>query len=196
MPGPGLWPLVVLFPGLLLEAIERGGGGWRPWLLGWLAGTVYWMVATNWVLEVMHHYGGLPLAAAVGSLVGMAAISGVTWALTVGLAARVSAPWRIWFFPVAWVAIDTLRRFQPFQFPWSDVALVFSHLPAMLGSLPIWGASGLGWAIVALGAGLWGLARGDRRSAAAALLITAVGLLVGRGAVGSWKENGHRNDTK
>ena len=178
MPGPGLWPLVVLFPGLLLEAIERGDGRWKPWLLGWLAGTVYWLVAANWVFEVMHHYGGLPLAAAVGSLVGMAAISGVTWALTVGLAARVVAPWRIWFFPVAWVAIDTLRRFQPFQFPWSDVALVFSNLPAVLGSLPIWGASGLGWAVVVLGAGLWGLARGDRRGAAAALLIAAVGCTV------------------
>ena len=54
MPGAGLWPLVLLFPGLLLEAIERGGGRWRPWLLGWLAGTVHWVVATNWVLEVMH----------------------------------------------------------------------------------------------------------------------------------------------
>jgi len=178
VPGAGLWPLVILFPGLLLEAVERGGGRWRPWLIGWFAGTVHWVVAANWVLEVMHHYGGLPLAAAVGSLVGMAAISGLTWALTVGLAARVPAPWRIWLFPMAWVAVDALRRFQPFQFPWNEVAVVFGNLPVMLGSLPIWGASGLGWAIVALGAGLWGLARGDRRPAAVALLIAVVGCTV------------------
>ena len=178
MPGPGLWPLVVLFPGLLLEAIERGGGKWRPWLLGWLAGTVYWVVATNWVLEVMHHYGGLSLVAAVGSLLGMGAYLGVIWLLIVGLSALVAPPWRIWFFPAAWVAVDTLRRFQPYQFPWSDVALVFGNLPAMLGSLPVWGASGLGWAIVAIGAGLWGLARPAGRPAAAALLIAAVGTTV------------------
>ena len=175
MPGPGLWPLVVLFPGLMLEAVERGGGRWRPWLLGWLAGTVYWVVATNWVLEVMHHYGGLPMIAALGSLLGMGVYLGVIWLLVVGLTARVRPPWRVWFFPFAWVAIDALRRFQPYQFPWSDVALVFSNTPAMLGSLPIWGASGLGWAVVALGAGLWGLARPGDRPVAVALLVTAIG---------------------
>jgi len=178
MPGPGLWPLVVLFPGLMLEAIERGGGRWRPWLLGWLAGTVYWVVATNWVLEVMHHYGGLPFIAAIGSLLGMGLYLGLIWLLIAGLAALVAPPWRIWFFPLVWVAIDALRRFQPYQFPWSDVALVFANLPAALGSLPVWGASGLGWAIVAFGAGLWGLARPDMRPAAVALLIAAVGFTV------------------
>lgn len=176
MPGAGLWPLVVVFPGLLLEALERGGGRWRPWLLGWLAGTVYWIVATNWVLEVMHHYGGLSFVAAVGSLLGMGAYLGLIWLLISGLAALVAPPWRIWFLPVAWVAIDALRRFQPYQFPWSDVALVFGNTPAMLGSLPIWGASGLGWAVVAMGTGVWGLMRRERRPAAVALLIAAVGL--------------------
>lgn len=175
MPGPGLWPLAVLFPGLLLESIERGGGRWRPWLLGWLAGTIYWVVATNWVLEVMHHYGGLSLIAAVGAVFGMGAYLGMIWLLIVGLSALVAPPWRIWFFPVAWVAIDALRRFQPYQFPWSDVALVFGNLPAMLGSLPVWGASGLGWAMVAIGAGLWGLTRRDLRPAAVGLLIAALG---------------------
>ena len=178
MPGPGLWPLVVLFPGLLLETIERGGGKWRPWLLGWLAGTVYWLVATNWVLEVMHHYGGLPFLAAVGSMIGMAIYLGLIWIPIVGLASLVPPPWRLWFFPLAWVAIDSLRRFQPYQFPWSDVALVFGNLPSMLGSLPIWGASGLGWATMAVGAGLWGLTRPAVRPAAAALLIAAVGCTI------------------
>ncbi len=175
MPGPGLWPMVVLFPGLLLEAIERGGGKWRPWLLGWLAGTVYWVVATNWVFEVMHHYGGLPLIAAVGSVLGMAMYLGLIWMMVTGLLALVPPAWRVWFLPVAWIAIDTLRRFQPYQFPWSDVALVFGDSPALLGSLPIWGATGLGWATVAVGAGLWGLTRRDRRPAATGLLVAAIG---------------------
>ena len=60
MPGPGLWPLALLFPGLLLESLERSKGWWQPLLLGWAAGTVHWVVATHWVHEVMHHYGGLP----------------------------------------------------------------------------------------------------------------------------------------
>jgi len=178
MPGAGLWPLVVVFPGLLLEAVERSRGGLRPWLLGWLAGTVHWVVAANWVLEVMHHYGGLPWIGAVGALVGMGLFLGVIWALVTGLVALVPPVWRIWFFPAAWVAVDALRRFQPYQFPWNDVAAVVAHQPAMLGSLPVWGASGLGWALVACGAGLWGLARRDRQPAATALLIAAVGCTV------------------
>jgi apolipoprotein N-acyltransferase len=177
MPGPGLWPLALLFPGLLLEAVERGGG-WRPWALGWVAGVVHWVVATHWVHGVMHHYGGLPWLGAVGALVGMAAILGVTWALVAGVSALAPPAWRIWLFPVAWVAVDALRRFQPFQFPWNDVAVVLADRPVLLGSLPVWGASGLGWAVVAIGAGLWGLARRDRRPAAAALLVAAVGAAV------------------
>jgi apolipoprotein N-acyltransferase len=176
MPGPGLWPLVLLFPGLLLEAIERSESRWKPWLLGLVAGTVHWVVATNWVFGVMHHYGGLPVVAAIGSVVGMGAILSITWAVVVGLSARVSGPWRLWIFPVLWVAVDSLRRFQPFQFPWNDVAAVFGYLPAMLGSLPVWGASGLGWAAVAVGAGIWGVVRRDRRPAAVALLVAAIGL--------------------
>lgn len=178
MPGPGLWPLVLLFPGFFLEAVERSEGRLKPWLLGWVAGTVHWVVATNWVLEVMHHYGGLPWFGALGALIGMGLYLGLIWAVVAGLLAWVPAPWRIWFFPAAWIAIDGLRRFQPYQFPWNDMAAVVAHQPAVLGSLPVWGASGLGWALVACGTGMWGLARRDRRPVAAALLIATVGCAV------------------
>ncbi|MEE4271857.1 MAG: apolipoprotein N-acyltransferase [Thermoanaerobaculales bacterium] len=178
MPGPGLWPLAILFPVLLLEAVERSEGRWQPWLLGWVAGTVHWVVAVNWVLDVMHHYGGLPWAGALGALVGLGLYLGLIWAAVTWLLVWVPASWRIWFFPAAWIAIDGLRRFQPYQFPWNDVAAVFAHQPAILGSLPVWGASGLSWALVACGAGMWGLARCDRRPAAAALLIAAIGCTI------------------
>ena len=65
MPGPGIWPLAFVFPVLLLEGLERSRSRWQPWLLGWLAGTVHWLVATSWVYDVMHHYGGLAAPAAV-----------------------------------------------------------------------------------------------------------------------------------
>jgi apolipoprotein N-acyltransferase len=178
MPGPGLWPLMLVFPGLLLEALERGEGRWKPWLLGWLAGTVHWVVATHWVHEVMHHYGGLSWILAGAALVGMGAILATTWALIAGLTARIAPVWRPCFLPFAWVAVDTLRRFQPFQFPWNDVAAVVADRPALLGSLPIWGASGLGWAVVALGAGAWGIVRADRRRSSGVLVVVAGALVV------------------
>ncbi len=175
MPGLGLWPLVLLFPGLLLEALERSGGGWRPWLLGFTAGTVHWVVATHWVHEVMHHYGGLPWLGAAGAVLGMAAILATTWLVIAGVTALAPPPWRIWLLPAAWVAVDAVRRFHPYRFPWNDVAATVADRPGLLGSLPVWGASGLGWALVAVGAGLWGLLRRDRRPVAVALLVAAVG---------------------
>jgi len=178
MPGAGWWPLALVFPGLLLEAVERDSGRWRPWLLGWFAGTVHWVVATHWVHGVMHHYGGLPWIGAAAALVVMGVILAVSWAAVLGMAALLPPAWRLWFFPAAWVAVDALRRFQPIQFPWNDVAASVASQPFLLGSLPVWGATGLGWAMVAAGVGGWGLLRRDRRPAAAALVVAAVGFTI------------------
>jgi apolipoprotein N-acyltransferase len=179
MPGPGLGPLALLFPILLLEALERGPGRWRPWLLGWLAGTAFWVVTTNWVVPVMHHYGGLPRVLAIGCLIGMGAYLGVLWALAAGVASLVAPGRRIWLFPAAWVAITVLQRFPPYGFTWTGAAAACVEWPWLMGSLPVWGATGLGWCVVAVGAALWGMARSDvRRSAVAALALAVTALIL------------------
>jgi len=177
MPGPGLALLALLFPGLLLEAIERGPGRWRPWLLGWLAGTVFWVVTTNWVVPVMHMYGGLPPLLAVGCLVFMGAYLGLLWALAAGVASLVPPRWRIWVFPPALLSIVVLQRFPPYGFTWTGAASAFVDWPWLMASLPVWGATGLGWWAVATGAGLWGLARPATRRTGGTALIVAFGLL-------------------
>ena len=177
MPGPGLALLALLFPGLLLEAIERGPGRWRPWLLGWLAGTVFWVVTTNWVVPVMHMYGGLPQLLAVGCLVFMGAYLGLLWALAAGVASLVPPRWRIWVFPPALVSIVVLQRFPPYGFTWTGAASAFTDWPWLMASLPVWGATGLGWWAVATGAGLWGLVRPATRRTGGTALIVAFGLL-------------------
>ena len=156
-PGAGWSPLILLVPGLLLEAIERTKPGWRPWIIGWFAGIVHWMVAVNWVLPVMHHYGGLPWVAALGSLIGMAMILGIFWAAALGLTAMVPSPIRVWLLPFAFVGVDVLRRWWPFEFPWHPPAIALVSTPALLGSLSVWGATGLGWAVLTLGSGLWAM---------------------------------------
>ena len=177
MPGPGLGPLALLFPIFLLEAIERGSDRWRPWLLGWLAGTVFWVVTTNWVVPVMHHYGGLPRPLAVGCLVGMGAYLGLLWALAAGVASLAPPGWRIWVFPSVSISIVVLQRFPPYGFTWTGVASAFVDWPWLMASLPVWGATGLGWWAVATGAGLWGLARPATRRSGGIALIVASGLL-------------------
>ncbi len=178
MPGPGLAPLAVLAPALLLEALERGPGRWRPWLLGWLAGTIFWVVTTNWVVPVMDHYGGLPRLAALGCLVGMGAYLGLLWALALGIASLVPPGWRIWLLPAAWVSITALQRFPPYGFTWTSAASAFVDWPWPMASLPVWGATGLDWCVAALGCAGWGLARtATRRSAAGAGLFALAAVL-------------------
>ena len=178
MPGPGLAPLLILFPALLLEAIERAPGRWRPALLGWLAGTVFWVVTTNWVIPVMHHFGGLPQLAALGCLIGMGAYLGVLWGLAAGLAALVPSGRRIWLFPVAWIALGVLPRFPPYGFTWTGIASALIDWPWLTASLSVWGATGLGWSVVAMGAGLWGLSRAEtRRPGAAGAAVAGIALV-------------------
>jgi apolipoprotein N-acyltransferase len=177
MPGPGIGPLALLFPIFLLEGLERGRGKWTPWLLGWLAGTVFWVVSTNWVIPVMHHYGGLPQWAAVGCLVGMGAYLGLLWALAAGLTSLVPTGARIWLFPAAWISLGVLQRFQPYGFTWTGAASACVDWPWLMASLPVWGATGLGWWLVALSSSLWGLVQfGTRRSAVASLVCSIVAL--------------------
>ncbi len=176
LPGAGLTPLILVFPGLMLESLE-GAAGWRrgAWL-GLVAGVAHWMTAANWVVPVMAHYGGLPLAAAVVCLGLMAALLGLCWAATAGLAVLVSPARRVWAFPALFLALDAWRQTWPYRFPWNPPAAALADWPALLGSLPLWGASGLGWAAVALGAGLWGLARHRTRRAGAVSIAVSIGL--------------------
>ncbi len=174
LPGAGWVPLVLLFPGLLLEAIEHSAGPWRAIGVAWLAGVVHWAVATGWVVPVMDHYGGLPLALAVVCLVAMAVILGSTWAVCGGLVFLAPRVMRPWMLGVGFVALEAARELPPLGFPWNPVAAVVWHRPALLQSLPTWGAAGLGWAIVTVGAGLWALARGPHRWSAAGAVTAAV----------------------
>ncbi len=178
LPGPGWTALVVIFPGLLLEAVGRSSGRVMPWLLGWFAGCVHWVVATNWVVPVMHHYGGLPRVLAVGCLIGMGAILGTLWAAAAGITSLVPASRRVWILPFAWIVCQVLRRFPPFGFTWNGVASAFVDWPWLMASLPVWGATGLSCCAVAVGSALWGLVRSRTRRDGTLVLLGAVGLLI------------------
>jgi len=177
LPGPGLGPLVLLFPGLLLASIA-GAGSWRSAALaGLVGGTVHWLVSVHWVLPVMHDYGRLPLLAAVACLVVMAGLLGLSWALVAGVVRLAPAPLRVVLLPFAWIAVEAWRQFPPYVFPWNPTAAALASSPALLSSAPVWGATGIGWAAVALGAGLAGVLRRPTRAlglatAAAAVVLT------------------------
>ncbi len=175
-PGPGLSVLAFAFPGLLLEAIQNARSARRALLAGWLAGTTQWIIAANWVTPVMHRFGHLPLLLAVICLGAMSVILATTWAASSWLTWLVGPRLGPWMFPACWIALDALRRFPPYSFPWDPVANALSNEPALLGSLPVWGATGLSWAVVAVGAGAWAMTRRSSRRGGLVLVAMAVAL--------------------
>ncbi len=177
MPGPGLWPTLLFFPGLWLEALRPSRRWWHGALLGLVAGTIHWVVAVHWVVDVLSGYGGIPVPGAWAGLVLMAVILGTTWAGTGALVAAVDPGRRPLVLSLAWVLFEVLRRYPPFLFPWNTMASCLAGRPELLGSLPVWGSSGLGWALVAVGAGGWALLRNESRRHGAVLVVAAALLL-------------------
>ncbi|MCP4676041.1 MAG: hypothetical protein GY854_11150, partial [Deltaproteobacteria bacterium] len=157
------WPLLLLFPGLLLESLRRVDRGWRALLLGWWGGGVCWFISTSWVYPVMHDYGGLPVAAAAVCQLLMAVYLGFSWALVSWWTCLVSPRLRIWLLPLAWSAVEAWRQMLFYIFPWNPTASALAPSPAALLSLPVWGATGLAWAVTAIGCGLYSVCRRDTR---------------------------------
>lgn len=173
LPGPGMWPLLLFFPALFLEAVHRTSGWKGAAWVGLLGGTVHWAISTHWVIPVMHHYGGLPLTAAVLCLAAMSVFLGITWGLCAAVTRLAHPGLRPWAFAFAWAALEASRQTFVYRFPWNPTAAALAFQPRLLGSLPVWGATGLGWALVAIGAAGWAVLRPRLRSSGLALGLCA-----------------------
>jgi len=180
LPGPGLVPLVLVVAGLLRRALA-GAGGWRAFLLGWLAGFAQWVVGVAWVFIVVHRYGHLHAALAVLAVALMAAILGLTWAIAGWAVTRVPEGWRVVALPLAIAAFEELQRLPPWIFPWNPVAAVLTPVPVLLAPLPVIGAIGLSLLTLLAGSSLDALlVPALRRTGALWLVVTAL-LWVGTG---------------
>ncbi len=174
MPGPGLGPLALLFPFLLLEALERGRGE--------VAAVAVGLAGRHRVLDRLDQLGGagdapLRRAAAIGGgrlparhgrlsrpfvgdrgrdcLAGLRLAGGSGCSRWRGRRQR--------FFNVS----------RPMDSPGPDPPPRLSTGRWLMDSLSVWGATGLGWCVVALSSAVWGLFQfGTRRSASAALIFT------------------------
>lgn len=171
LPGPALWPLVLLTPGLLRRGLE-GREGWPAFRRGWFGGFVQWLAAVPWVVIVLHRHGHLALPLSVVALALMTGILGLQWGLAAWGAARVPPAWRPWALPLCLAAIEQLQRFPPWIFPWNPVAAVATAAPPLLLPLPVLGAAGLTLLLLLAGSALDELAA--RRWRSGALLAVAV----------------------
>jgi apolipoprotein N-acyltransferase len=109
----------------LLVAVVRARGACEAFFLGWASYTVAWLLMVPWVIRVMSHYGGLPLATGILIFIAMALYLGLYGALF-GVLVRWLRPdhrfLRWLFVPLAWCAVEYVRTYLFTGFPWNLIA--------------------------------------------------------------------------
>lgn len=178
LPGLNWWPLVFVFPALFLESLRPLKRLWQTALLAWFAGMVHWMVASHWVIDVLAGFGGFSVLGAWGGLMVMGLFLGSTWIPVALLTVAATPRMRVLVFPAVWILAEVARRYSPYLFPWNTTASCLAGEPQILASLSVWGATGLGWALIAVGTGLWALCCRSTRRLGLTMIVTA-GLAAG-----------------
>ena len=99
----------------LLLAIAGESGSRKQFLLGWIAGAIFWGGACYWIYDVMHRYAHLPAPAAAAIFIGFFLAKG----LHLGLFSVLAAPllktrWAIPAVAVLWVALEGTHQYLGF----------------------------------------------------------------------------------
>lgn len=179
---PGLWPLVLLGPAVLVVLCHGAARG-RAFGLGWFFGFALFLAGVPWVYVSIHEFGHAwaPMAALV--TVGLAAVLGLFTATAAALAAAVGARGG-WFclgvFPAAWVLMEWVRSWFLTGFPWLNLGA--AHTDSWLAGFgPVLGVYGMSLAsmVVAGALALAWLARPRYRGLLPALVLAFVLFPVG-----------------
>jgi apolipoprotein N-acyltransferase len=201
-PPAGLSPLafVALVP-LLVACRDLKPG--RAFLVGWLAGIVFFTVTVWWLTVAMTRYGGIPPLLAWPILLLLAGVlavypalfaAGAAWALGRGL----RGPAAVVGLAALWTILEWGRSLFPLGgFPWGNLAYTQYRVLPLVQTASLTGPWGTGFVLAAANAALFGLlakpaGRGGRTGAwtglgLAGLLLAAsflfgLGRLAGTGA--------------
>ena len=186
---PGLLvPVAATVPLLLIVEMVRKPGR-RLWL-GWLHGTVAWLVAVPWIASTLTLYGGLPSVASASLLTLLALYLGLYHGLFCWLAGPALARrdvLSLLLVPAVWVSLEWVRGLGPSGFPWNLLGYAWVDVPGALDLTRWVGSHGLSGLVVAFGLALLGLADGKtRRFGAGAVAVVVVLLGVARWTNPEW----------
>ena len=155
----------------------------RSWLLGWLHGVVFWLLAIPWIRPTLETYGALPTWLSFISLLLLCLYLGLYQGLFAALGRplwRRGGPLALLGLPALWVALEWLRAHLFSGFPWNLAAYAWTEVP---GALPVsaWiGAYGVSFLLVAANVGLAvALVRRRRLAGVAAPLVCLLVLALG-----------------
>ncbi len=132
---------VAVSPLVLASAVEKRHG--RRFLLGWVAGIIYWAGACYWIQGVLEAHGSMSGSA---SWAGFALFS-VFKALHMAVFALIAGPlmtgaWAILSVPALWVAIESTHRWLGFAWLGLGNAGIDMGLPMRLAPWTgVWGLS-------------------------------------------------------
>lgn len=178
-PDFNLWPLawVGLVP--LAWTVVRRRQGMGAFLLGWLAGTLFFYGSCYWLTHAMIHFGGIPAWLAYPLLFPAALITGLFPALWSWVLARTSSSWgagrALALAPFAWAATEWARLGVTGQL-WNAVGYSQAYVPLLIQPARWGGVYAVSFLIAAVNAAVVYLILG--RSASALLKSVAVGSAV------------------
>ncbi len=201
-----LAPWLALVPLLLLLEVGRLRTAFG---LGWLHGTVFWLVSIPWIVPTLEVYGGVAPWLAWLLMLGLALYLGAYTALFAAGGAlvrrRLSWPAALVALPALWVALELVRGWLFSGFPWNLAGYAWTDVA---GALPLgawigaWGVSylvlfancGLALALSGTRSGSPSRSRGPRRwrghPALAGLLVPLLLLVLGARFAGPGNADG------
>ncbi len=159
----GFWPLgfVALLPLFLFlqRAVERNFCRFSLFLGGFIYGTALFLLLLYWLVNVIVHYGGLPVTVAAGGLLllscYMGCYTGVFLLCCLRLVSSFSAMALLFLLPSLWIGLEWLRGWLFTGFPWLDLGCYPAFSPWFLQGAVLFGHYGLGWLLVFINIALW-----------------------------------------
>ena len=133
-PNGNLWPLawVALVP--LLIATGREKHALTAFLLGWWAGTVFFLGSCYWLTYAMIRYGGIPAPVAYAALLPPTLVVGLFPGLACAGLARLARRWgdaALFAFPLLWTAGEWLRLQTTGQL-WNALGYSQAFVPSLI----------------------------------------------------------------
>jgi len=148
-----IWFLAPVAVTPLLVAVVREETMRTRFLLGWLAGAIYWAGTCYWIYDVMHRYAYLPAVAAAAIFLGFFVVKG----LHLGVFAVIAGPLlrRSWAVPAAafaWVAVEGSHQYLAFT--WLQLGNAGVSMSVLARLAPYTGVYGLSFAFAMMNVAL------------------------------------------
>ncbi len=137
----------------LLYVLAQESRRKRQFLMGWLAGCIFWGGACYWVYGVMHDYADLNAPAAAAIFTGFFLVKG----LHLGVFSLLAAPlmrsfWAIPAVAAAWVAVEGTHQYLGFT--WLHLGNAAASMSVLAPLAPFTGVYGLSFALAMMNVAL------------------------------------------